>query len=147
MIYTGTSQSVCHRSRPCSNEDWPPGSLLLRFQITQQSALCYFTIEPQLWDMVNYTRDPEHYILRRIFKIVTDHRAIWSLSNFKDPDNLSARWLKNFAAIDFEIEHQSVKSIEHANCVAQLLPPAAAVNTATTIDVDPSADGQLKPPG
>ena len=77
-------------------------------------------------------------------KIITDHRALRWLHNFKDPEALTARWLKKLAPFDYEIEHRSGKSIGHADCMSRLPATTAALNMTATMDVDASVFGQPK---
>ena len=100
----------------------------------------YSTTKRELLAVVNYTKHFKHYLLGRRFKIITDHRALQWLHNFKDPDALTARWLEKLAAFDYEIEHRSGKSIGHADCMSRLPTSAAAVNMTTTMDVNASTD-------
>ena len=98
----------------------------------------YSTTKRELLAVVNYTKHFKHYLLGRRFKIITDHRALQWLHNFKDPDALTARWLEKLAAFDYEIEHRSGKSIGHADCMSRLPSEAAAVNMTTTMDASGS---------
>ena len=102
----------------------------------------YSTTKRELLAIFNYTRHFKHYLLGRQFKIITDHRALQWLHNFKDPDALTARWLEKLAAFDYEIEHRSGKSIGHADCMSRLPATTAALNMTATMDVDASVVGQ-----
>ena len=103
---------------------------------------CYSTTKRELLAIVNYTRHFKHYLLGRRFKIITDHRALQWLHNFKDPDALTARWLEKIAAFDYEIEHRSGKSIGHADCMSRLPATTAALNMTATMDLEASVVGQ-----
>ena len=70
--------------------------------------------------IVTFTRHFKHYLLGRKFKIVTDHRALQWLHNFKDPDGLTARWLEKLAAFDYEVQQGPGKSIGHAEGLSQI---------------------------
>ena len=101
----------------------------------------YPTTKRELLAIVNYTRHFKHYLLGRRFKIITDHRALQWLHNFKDPDALTARWLEKLAAFDYDIEHRSGKSIGHADCMSRLPATTAALNMTATMDLDASVVG------
>ena len=101
----------------------------------------YSTTKRELLAIVNYTRHFKHYLLGRRFKIITDHRALQWLHNFKDPDALTARWLEKIAAFDYEIEHRSGKGIGHADCMSRLPATTAALNMTATMDLDASLVG------
>ena len=96
----------------------------------------------ELLTIVNYTRHFKHYLLGRRFKIITDHRALQWLHNFKDPDALTARWLEKLAAFAYEIEHRSGRSIGYADCMSRLPATTAAVNMTATKDLEASVVGQ-----
>ena len=102
----------------------------------------YSTTKRELLAIVNYTKHFKHYLLGRQFKIITDHRALQWLHNFKDPDALTARWLEKLAAFDYEIEHRRGKSIGHADCMSRLPATTAALNMTATMDLDASVNGQ-----
>ena len=102
----------------------------------------YSTTKRELLAIVHYTRHFEHYLLSRRFKIITDHRVLQWLHNFKDPDALTARWLEKLAAFDYEIEHRSGKSIGQADCMSRLPATTAALNMTAIMDLDASVVGQ-----
>ena len=101
----------------------------------------YSTIKRELLAIVNYTRHFKHYLLSRQLKIITDHRALQWVHNFKGPDALPARWLEKLAAFDYEIEHRSGKSIGHADCMSRLPTTTSALNMTATMDLDASVVG------
>ena len=74
----------------------------------------------ELLAIVNFTRHFKHYLLGRKFQIVTDHRTLQWLHNFKDPDGLTARWLEKLAAFEHEIVHRTGKSIGHADSMSRI---------------------------
>ena len=103
------------------------GAVLAQVQDGKERAFCYpskafsksqtnYTAKKrELLAIVTFTRHFKHYLLGRKFKIVTDHRALQWLHNFKDPDGLTARWLEKLAAFDYEVQHRPGKSIGHAD--------------------------------
>ena len=125
QVQKGLERVICHASKSLSKA---------------QSR--YSTTKRELLAIVNYTRQFKHYLLGRRFKIITDHRALQWLHNFKDPDTLTARWLEKLAAFDYEIEHSSGKSIGHADSMTRLPATTAALNMTATMDVDASVVGQ-----
>ena len=102
------------------------GAVLARVQDGKQQAICfsskafsksqtnYSATKRELFSIVTFTRHFKHYLIGRNFKIVTDHRALQWLHNFKDPDGLTAPWREKFAAFDYEMQHRSSKSISNA---------------------------------
>ena len=102
----------------------------------------FSTTKRELLALVNYTRHFKHYLLGRQFKIITNHRALQWLHNFKDPDALTAHRLKKLAAFHYEIEHRSGKSIGHADCMSRLPATTAALNMTATMDLEASVVAQ-----
>ena len=103
------------------------GAVVARVQDGKERAICYASkaflksqtnysaTKKELLAIVTFTRHFKHYLLGKKFKIFTDHRALQWLPNFKDPDGLTARWLQNLAAFDYEVQHRPGKSIGHAD--------------------------------
>ena len=108
------------------------GAVLAQIQNGSERVICYAsksfskaqsqysTTKRELLAIVNFTRHFKHYLLGRKFQIVTDHRALQWLHNFKDPDGLTARWLEKLAAFEYEIVHRSGKSIGHADSMSRI---------------------------
>ena len=85
-----------------------------------KSQTNYSATKRELLATVTFTRHFKHYLLGRKFKIVTDHRALQWLHNFKDPDGLTAQWLEKLSAFDYEVQHRPGKSIGHADGVSRI---------------------------
>ena len=81
------------------------GAVLAQVQDGKERAFCYASTaflkaqtnysatNRELLSIVTFTCHFKHYLLGRKFKIVTDHRALQWLLNFRDPDGLTTRWL------------------------------------------------------
>ena len=116
------------------------GAVLAQVQDGKERAICYASkafsksqtnysaTKRELLAIVTFTRHFKYYLLGRKFKIVTDHRALQWLHNFKDPDGLTARWLEKLAAFDYEVQHRPGKSIGHADGLSRI----PIVNQVTT---------------
>ena len=76
---------------------------------------------------MTFTRHFRHYLLGRKFTIVTDHRALQWLHNFKDPDGITARWLEKLAPFDYDVRHCPGKSIGHADGLSRIPSSVNAV--------------------
>ena len=76
---------------------------------------------------MTFTRHFRHYLLGRKITIVTDHRALQWLHNFKDPDGITARWLEKLALFDYDVQHRPGKSIGHADGLSRIPSPVNAV--------------------
>ena len=118
------------------------GAVLSPAQDVQERAVCcaskpfskaqtkYSVTKRELLAVVNVTRLFRHYLLGRQFKMVTDRSALQWLHNFKDPDALTARWLKKLVAFNYGVVHRSGKSIGHANGLSRT--PTRALNMVLT---------------
>ena len=116
------------------------GAVLAQVQDGKEGAICYASkafsksqtnysaTKRELLAIVTFTRHFKHYLLGRNFKIVTNHRALQWLHNFKDPDLLTARWLEKLAAFDYEVQHRPGKGIGHADGLSRI----PIVNQVTT---------------
>ena len=98
QVQDGKERAICYASKAFSK-------IQTNYSSTKRELLA---IEP-------LTRHFKHYLLGREVKIVTDHRALQWLHNFKDPDGLTAGWLEKLAAFDYEVQHRPGKSIGHAD--------------------------------
>ena len=124
------------------------GAVLSQIQDGQERASCYASkafskaqtrysaTKRELLAVVNFTRHFKRYLLGQKFRIITDHRALQWLHNFKDPDALTARWLEKLAAFDYEVVHRPGKSIGYADGLSRT--PLRAFNAIAT--EDPAAD-------
>ena len=77
--------------------------------------------------IVTFTRHFRHYLLGRKFTIVTDHRALQWLHNFKDPDGKTSRWLEKLAPFDYDVRHRPGKSIGRADGLSRIPSSVKAV--------------------
>ena len=105
-----------------------------------KSQTNYSATERELLAIVTFTRHSKHYLLGRKFKIVTDHRALQWLHNFKDPDGLTARWLEKLAAFDYEVQQRPCKSIGHDDGLSRI----PIVNQVTTSPSKEKLDEPVK---
>ena len=132
------------------------GAVLAQVQNGLERVICYAskslnkaqsrhsTTKRELLVIVNSTKHFKHYLLGRQFKIITDHRVLQWLRNFKEPNSLTACWLEKLAAFDSEIEPRSGKSIGLADCLSRFPATTAALIVTATMDVDASVVGQPK---
>ena len=114
------------------------GAVLAQVQDGMKRAICYASkalsksqtkysaTRRELLAIVNFTRHFRHYLLGRKFRIVTDHRALQWLHNFKDPDGMTARWLEKLASFDYTVHHRPGTSIGHADGLPRV--PSHEVN-------------------
>ena len=97
----------------------------------------YFATKRELLGVVNFTSLFKHYLLGQKFTIITDHRALHWLHNFKDPDALTARWLEKLATFDYEVVHRPRKSVGLAGGLSRT--QLRAVNAIVTEDLAANA--------
>ena len=103
------------------------GAVLAQRQDGMEKAICYASkalsksqtrysaTRSELVAIVTFNRQFRHYLFERKFTIVTDHRALQWLHNFKDPDGMTARWLKRLASFDYTARPKPGTSIGHAD--------------------------------
>ena len=115
------------------------GAVLAQEQNGLERAVCYASkalsktqskysaTRRELLAIVTFTRHFRHYLLGRKFTIVTDHRALQWLHNFKDPDGITARWLEKLAPFDYDVRHRPGKSIGHADGLSRIPSSVNAV--------------------
>ena len=113
QIQNGSDRVICYASKSFSKA---------------QSQ--YSTTKRELLAILNFTRQFKHYLLGRKFQIVTDHRALQWLHNFKNPDGLTARWLEKLSAFEKEIVHRSGKTIGHADSMSRIPSQDASMDHA-----------------
>ena len=123
QVQDGKKRAICYASKAFS-----------------KSQTNYSATKREFLAIVTFTRHFKHYLLGRKFKIVTDHRALKWLRNFKDPDGLTARWLETLAAFDYEVQHRPGKSINHADGLSRI----SIVNQMTTSQSKETLDEPLK---
>ena len=116
QIRNGSERVICHASKSFSKAQ------------SQNS-----TTKRELLSIVIFTKHFKHYLLGRKFQIVTDHRALLWLHNFKDLDGLTARWLEKLAAFEHEIVHGSGKSIGHADSLSWISSQDATTDQANVL--------------
>ena len=123
QVLDGKERAICYASKALS-----------------KSQTNYSATKREISAIVSFPRQLKHYLLGRNFRIVTDHRALQWLHNFKDPDGLTARWLEKLAAFDYEVQHRPGKSIGHANGLSRI----PIVNQVTTSQSKQNLDAPKK---
>ena len=103
QVHDGKERAICYTSKAFSKSQ-------TNYSATKRDFLA----------IVTFTRRFKHYLLGRKFKIVTDHRALQWLHDFKDPDGLTARWLEKLAAFHYEVQHRPGQGIGHANGLSRI---------------------------
>ena len=130
------------------------GAVLAQVQDGKKRAICYASkslsksqtkysaTRRELLALVTFTRHFRHYLLGKKFTIVTDHSSLQWLHSFKDPDEITARWLEKLAPFDYEVRPRPRKSIGHADGLSRIPP-----NSINTIETDPpSIEPQIEIP-
>ena len=102
-VQDGKEQTICYASKAFS-----------------KSQTNYLAKKRELSAIVTFTRHFKHYLLGSKIKIVTDNCALQLLHSFKDPDGLTATWLKKLEAFDYEVQHRPGKSIGHADGLSRI---------------------------
>ena len=113
QVQDGKERDICYASKAFSRTQ-------TRYSATKRELLAF----------VNFTRHFRNYLLRRQFKIVTDHSALQWLHNFKDQDALTARCLEKLATFNYEVVHRRGESLGHADGLSRT--PPRALNMVST---------------
>ena len=85
-------------------------------QTLSKSERQYSVTRTEMLSVVYFMKRFKHYLLGKRFLIRTDHSALKSLMNTKDPEGQTARWLEALACFNFEIQHRPGK--RHTNAYA-----------------------------
>ena len=104
------------------------GALLSQRQEGEEKVILYYSkslsrsernycvTRKELLAIVLAVKHCQHYLIGAKFRVRTDHGALRWLTNFKNPDGQTARWIQILSAFDLEIEHQ--KGRKHSNADA-----------------------------
>ena len=79
----------------------------------------YCTTQKELLAVVQGCKTFKNYLLGRKFDIITDHRCLIWLTNFKHPENRLARWLETLAAYDYDLKYRPGTTISHADALSR----------------------------
>ena len=74
----------------------------------------------ELFAIVYFTQHFRNYLPGQNFLSFTEHRDLTWLCSFKEPDGLLASWIEKLGQFDFEIKHEAVKQISHADCLLRV---------------------------
>ena len=122
-----------HRSNSVSN-----GAVFDQVQDGMKKAICYASkalsksqtrysaTRRERFAIVTFTRHFRHYLLWRKFTIVTDHRELQWLRNFKITDGMTARWLERLASFDYTVRPRPRTSIGQTDGLSRV--PSHEVN-------------------
>ena len=105
-------------------QDGPQRAICYASKVFSKTQTRYSAAKKELLAVVNFTRHFRQYLLGQKFAIDTDHRAVQWLHIFKDPDALTASWLKKFAIFIYKGVHRPGNLIGHADGPS-LTPPGA----------------------
>ena len=91
-----------------------------------KSQTKYSATRREFLAIVTFTRHFRHYLLGRKCTILSDHRALQWLHNFKDLDGMSARCLEKLASFDYTVSHRPGTSNNNADGLSTV--PSQEVN-------------------
>ena len=104
------------------------GAVLSQMQEEEEKVILYYSkalsrsernycvTRKELLAIVLAVKHCQHYLIGAKFRVRTDHGALRWLTNFKNPDGQTARWIQILSAFDLEIEHR--KGRKHSNADA-----------------------------
>ena len=75
-------------------------------KVLSQAERNYCVTRRELLSVVHFCVQFKHYLIGRRFTLRTDHGALTSLFNFKQPEGQIARWLETLSEFDMEIIHR-----------------------------------------
>jgi len=84
----------------------------------------------------------KHYLLGKKFTLVTDHAALSSLRNDRDPHHRLARWSAQLFGFEFDVEYKKGRSHLDADCMSRLVEGTQIVDEATDTDKDAADAGE-----
>ena len=109
QVQDGMEKAVCYASKALSMSH-------ARYSATRRELLAILT----------FSRHFRLYLVVGKFTILTDHRALQWLHNFKGPDGINARWLEKLASFNYTVRHRPGTSIGHADGLSRV--PSHEVN-------------------
>ena len=107
------------------------GAVLSQMQEEEEKVILYYSkslsrseknycvTRKELLAIVLAIKHCQHYLIGAKFRVRTDHGALRWLTNFKNPDGQTARWIQISSGFDLEIEHR--KGWKHSNADALTL--------------------------
>ena len=114
ILYTDASLTVTGTVLP-QLQDGQEGTICHASKAFSKSQTRYSATHREMLVVVIFTRHFTENLLGQKFTIITDHRVLQWLHNFKDPDALTARWLEKLGAFNYEVEHRPGKPIGHTD--------------------------------
>lgn len=82
----------------------------------------YPTTERELLAAHMAVKELQHYLYGKRFTLVTDHQALKSIRNQKDPHQRLARMIADLQGYDFTVVYKSGKEHLDADCMSRLVP-------------------------
>ena len=79
----------------------------------------YCVTRRELLTVVAAVKEFHHYLYGRKFVIRTDHGALRWLTNFKNPEGQTARWIEILDTYDYEIQHRPGKNHQNADALSR----------------------------
>lgn len=99
----GSDKPVCYASRTLND-----------------SELNYSTIEKELLAIVWATKYFRPYLFGRKFKILTDHKPLQWIINFKEPNSRLTRWKLRLSEYDFTVIYKKGKANTNADALSRV---------------------------
>lgn len=105
-----------------SNESNQTGVVLYYSKSLTTTQQSYSATERELLAAFSAITDLKHYLIGKRFTLVTDHAALTSLKNHKDPHHRLARWVAQLQCYEFDVQYKSGPLHKDADCMSRLAP-------------------------
>ena len=95
-------------------------------QVSKSQRL-FLAARRELLENVIFTRHSWSFLFGHRFKLVTAYCALQWLHSFKEPDDITARWLEKLAPFNYKLKHRPANSIGQADGFSRIIPSRNAV--------------------
>jgi RNase H-like domain found in reverse transcriptase/Reverse transcriptase (RNA-dependent DNA polymerase)/Integrase zinc binding domain/Integrase core domain/Ty3 transposon capsid-like protein/Chromo (CHRromatin Organisation MOdifier) domain len=103
--------------------------------------LNYTVSELEMLSVVNFITHFRYYLLGRSFTVVTDHKALLALRNFKNPTGRLSRWALTLSEYNFKIQYRP--GVQHADVDALTRSTMMAMTNSANTIAQISTDSEL----
>lgn len=106
------------------------GAVLYYSKTMTSAQRNYSATERELLAAFCAITDLKHYLYGKKFTLVTDHAALSSVKNHKDPHHRLARWVAQLQCYDFDVVYKSGSKHLDADCMSRFISDEAPIDSA-----------------